>query len=538
MTKISHCKKSHLAAWLLLLILTGSDIQQAFAVSWLAEGAREFEELRMRQLQTVQNQGEIAPFTTDGCSGYQSKSWEFLADKLPGFKNQFGSKPPWEDCCVAHDKIYWRGEANDGYAKRQLADQALMNCVIATGSKLATELSIKYATTPENIRLLFDTTANLMYHAVRLGGQPCSLLPWRWGYGWPNCAFVAINGKPAQQSNITSDEQVVLFNTAAWLDADHLHWHIPIHAWIYKSPNSVVRKGVLEEILKATYDLSTTPETEHNFDRRINLLISDNRENKKLVIRIAGQDFVLDASQENGHVSSTLALPADLIDAYADQGGIHYIAVLASQDNRHIEGYIQLIPESGTSVISDIDDTVKVTNVTDHKLLFRNTFYDDFRAVRNMATFYQQLTVHGAVIHFVSSSPWQLYQPLWEFLQKAGFPWTTLDLKYVRFKDKTLLNLFKNGLETKPRQIEPILQHYPDRKFILIGDSGEQDPEVYGDLARRFPRQISSILIHNVDHSQVQDIRYQQAFANIPSHKWQLFDDPAQLKIDNLIPRQ
>ena len=76
------------------------------AESLVDEGFRELEELRLRQLQTVQNDADIATFTTDGCSGGQSQSWELLAKILPGFERQFGDKPPWETCCVAHDKEY------------------------------------------------------------------------------------------------------------------------------------------------------------------------------------------------------------------------------------------------------------------------------------------------------------------------------------------------------------------------------------------------------------------------------------------------
>jgi phosphatidate phosphatase APP1 len=152
-----------------------------------------------------------------------------------------------------------------------------------------------------------------------------------------------------------------------------------------------------------------------------------------------------------------------------------------------------------------------------------------------MAELYRDLDARGARFHFVSSSPWQLYTPLRDFLLDAGFPWATLDLKSIRFRDETLFNLFKKGTETKPEQIIPILQRYPDRKFILIGDSGEQDPEVYGDIARRFPGSIQHILIRSLGREGRDDARYQDAFKAVPSHKWQLFDNPGQLSASELI---
>jgi phosphatidate phosphatase APP1 len=65
-----------------------------------------------------------------------------------------------------------------------------------------------------------------------------------------------------------------------------------------------------------------------------------------------------------------------------------------------------------------------------------------------------------------------------EFLDASGFSPSVLNLKSVRFRDETLLDLLKKGTETKPAAIERILNTYPDRRFVLVGDSGEQDPEV------------------------------------------------------------
>ena len=152
-----------------------------------------------------------------------------------------------------------------------------------------------------------------------------------------------------------------------------------------------------------------------------------------------------------------------------------------------------------------------------------------------MAGLYRRLAGQDVSIHFVSSSPWQLYDPLQDFLRSSGFPWATMHLKTVRFRDETLLSLFKKGTETKPAQIEPLLQRYPERRFILIGDSGEQDPEVYGDLAQRYPGQIYRILIRNIDASTATDSRYLEAFSHIARHQWQLFDDPREISVTDLL---
>lgn len=505
------------------------------AETLLAEGMREIEEFRMRQLQAVQVDAEIMPFTTDGCSANQSKSWRTLAQISPGFADEFGQKPPWEDCCVAHDEQYWQGTGIDGYHHRLIADQALKACVVTTGDRMTQEFSGRYSVSEEQIRETFATISEWMFRAVRLGGQPCSLLPWRWGYGWSRCAFTAAHGAPAGVSDVKADEQIVFFNTAAWLDPDGAHWNIPVHAWIYEPADSEVRKGIFASLLKTNYGLAVKPASEDIFKQRVNLLIADNERGKTLVVRIAGQDIELPVSAENGHVYSLLQLPAALIDANSEAGQLRFFAVTSAQEKRHFEAEAQLVSRSGVSIISDIDDTVKITAVTDRRQLLENTFFKTFQAVPGMPELYRDLVARGARLHFVSSSPWQLYPPLREFLLEAEFPWASLNLKSVRFRDETLFNLFKKGTETKPAQIIPLLQRYPERKFILIGDSGEHDPEVYGDIARRFPGSIHRILIRRLDSEGRDNARYQDAFKAVPAHKWQLFDSPDQLSTNELI---
>ena len=167
-----------------LLVASGVNAQ-----SLLSEGARELEEFRLQQLSAVQSTSEISAFTTDGGSGNLSRGWEQLASGFPKFKEKFGDRPPWEHCCVTHDRVYWQGEVVDGYSQRRLADQALRQCVIDTGVELAPELSVQFSRSEAQVRQAFVLVAKLIYRAVRFGGQPCSLLPWRWGYGWPRCAL-------------------------------------------------------------------------------------------------------------------------------------------------------------------------------------------------------------------------------------------------------------------------------------------------------------------------------------------------------------
>jgi len=331
-------------------------------------------------------------------------------------------------------------------------------------------------------------------------------------------------------SDIKRDEFVVFFRTSAWMSDDNQYWYIPIHGWIYEPEKSTLRKALIAKSLSLKFGLEISNATEANFERRVNLLIADNERNKRIVVRIGERNHVLPPSAENGHFKHVIRLPMSEVNNTTNDGSLVYSAVTKPTDLRLFTGEVRLVTPVGLSIISDIDDTIKITQVTKHEKLFEHTFYNDFTAAPGMASLYQSWA-DDTMLHFVSSSPWQLYSPLLEFVQQEGFPWATLSLKSVRFRDETLLNLFKKGTETKPAQIEPILTAYPKRKFILIGDSGEQDPEVYAGIARKYGSQIVKIYIRNVSGAASSDERFKQAFNELSHDQWQLFTDPATLNL-------
>ena len=342
-------------------------------------------------------------------------------------------------------------------------------------------------------------------------------------------AFVAVRnsaaGKDPGFSQITSGEVIRFFRTGASFDKLKQEWHIPVHGWVYQPQDSTVRKALFASIMKNEFGLEPTDETEANFTRRINLMIADNERARRIVISIAGKTFVLPESAANGHFASTITLSASTVEEFRSNATLRYSAVVDSSIDSRFDGEVLLIEPAGMSIISDIDDTVKISNINDRRGLLENTFLLDFTAVPGMAALYEQWSEQDASFHFVSSSPWQLYAPLDEFLAASGFPVATLTLKAVRFRDTTLFDLFKKGTETKPAAIENILETYRGRRFILVGDSGEHDPEVYATLLRKFPDQILKVYIRNVSGESVDNDRFTMLFDGIDNNRWQLFDE-------------
>ena len=135
---------------------------------------------------------QLNDFVSDGCSGGLSIGWEYLAGKVQKFEEIHGRKPPWEACCISHDSAYHSAggrdiSAVDSFEQRRRADQLLKQCVQRTGTERSADLVGVYGASGEDIELLYEVVSDLMYRAVRIGGVPCTGLPWRWGYGWPDC---------------------------------------------------------------------------------------------------------------------------------------------------------------------------------------------------------------------------------------------------------------------------------------------------------------------------------------------------------------
>jgi len=154
-------------------------------------------------------------------------------------------------------------------------------------------------------------------------------------------------------------------------------------------------------------------------------------------------------------------------------------------------------------VISDLDDTVIVTNVTNRlKMFLTVALLNEHTRLpfKGVAAFYQALQngASGAEnnpIFYVSSSPWNLYSPLTEFLRIHNVPLGALFLK--DFGNHTVFSPGDHQ-NHKLNSIELILNTYPYLPFVLIGDSGEQDPEIYREIVRKYPQRIRAIYIRSI----------------------------------------
>jgi phosphatidate phosphatase APP1 len=344
-----------------------------------------------------------------------------------------------------------------------------------------------------------------------------------------NLATPALSLGQGTMSQIKSDERVVFFPTAARLSDDGESWIVPIHGWIFEPEEVDWWRTPLVSELRQTVDLVESDASAALFEKRFRTFLVDNERGKRIRIRIAGKEHVLPESSPNGHFRDEVRLPVESVKLLAGNDKITFHAVTADGDERKFVGMAYCLEPEGISVISDIDDTIKVSNVLNKKELLRNTFVREYEAVDGMSTVYQKWAADGANFHYVSASPWQLYEPLSELIEAANFPGGTFHLKSFRVKDSTALDLFAHPTELKTEIIESLFERFPKRTYILVGDSGEKDPEIYGAIARKHPQQVRQIYIREVTNVPADADRYEEAFDDVPPDVWHVFTDPKTL---------
>jgi hypothetical protein len=333
---------------------------------------------------------------------------------------------------------------------------------------------------------------------------------------------------------IKSNESVIFYPTVASYDKKTETWNVPVHAHVFELEQDSFFRNQIIASLKKDFDIKDAEKSVF-FERRMRNFMVDNQGWKRLNIRIGDEYFSLENTAMNGHVEQTVKIADSVMKVMLKKRNlknrIPVEAVLAKEDARKFSGYIYLTPEKPVFVVSDIDDTIKVSDVRNKSALVKNTFISKFEEVKGMPELYQNFAKKGAVLYYVSASPWQLYPEFNDFFSRAAFPEGAFCLKYVRLKDTDFFNLFVKGYEYKIKSIEPLFSRFPGAKFILIGDSGEMDPEAYGYLAAKYPDSIGRIIIRNA-YNQEEPARYEKAFKGVPKTKWQIIKDPAEVKAD------
>lgn len=349
--------------------------------------------------------------------------------------------------------------------------------------------------------------------------------------------LAAAGSGAAAASALKSDEWVLLPSQTARLDTS-MRPEVRVAAIVYE----LERRPGLTSALAHYLDLdrsALTPAERDLLYARTQLFRIDFERRKELTLRFedSGVEADLPRTNEHGLSRTTITLPA-LASPAANQW-LRYTLRMPDGDPRQFSGRALLLTADGVSVVSDIDDTIKDSNVLDRRELLLNTFVRPFRAVPGMAAAYRAWAAQDArtAFHYLSGSPQQMQPALGDFLDEQNYPAGSLHLRELDLSDE----VFGESGGTPAHKAAVLAQlaaDFPRRRFVLVGDSGEQDPETYGHFARAHPEQVAAIWIREVRGNADQTGRYAAAFNGIPARRWKIFIDAAQLPalLDGLPP--
>ncbi len=171
----------------------------------------------------------------------------------------------------------------------------------------------------------------------------------------------------------------------------------------------------------------------------------------------------------------------------------------------HIEGRsptifapIRVVAQPRFGVISDLDDTVLKSDVSSLPQMLGTVLTGNARTrlpFPGVSALYRALVreKNGTnPIFYVSSSPWNFYDLLWTFLKYRRLPLGPVFLRNWGAE------LFSGNGHHKHGVIERLMTAYPGLAFVLIGDSSEQDPEIYAEVVRRHPGRVLAVYIRKV----------------------------------------
>lgn len=183
--------------------------------------------------------------------------------------------------------------------------------------------------------------------------------------------------------------------------------------------------------------------------------------------------------------------------------------IIENQPEVKATGDVRIIPEGNERIIvSDIDDTVMVSHATQtlrklRLMLFKNALTRN--PFNGVSPFYialakgeEEAATISHPFFYVSSSEWNLYDLLDDFFSFNQMPQGVFLLQRL---EHNILKFWKSGGGThqhKYEKIKRLLEFYPNRDFILIGDSGQRDPQLYSKLALEFPGRIEAIFIRKI----------------------------------------
>jgi phosphatidate phosphatase APP1 len=333
--------------------------------------------------------------------------------------------------------------------------------------------------------------------------------------------------------------QQVTFAPSIATMADDGKGMMSIQGRISEAPDSLKRRWIID-----SFPLNIEPGPDRRaplFRDRAGRFWSDSDMIEPVSAKIGSRVLVFPATDSGGYFTMQVALTNDEVAQLKREGAISFQSLTTNKTPISSSGTALLVPEVGMTVITDVDDTIKVTEVTKKPERDANTFVRPFKPVQFMPELYtgwQQAYGPGIHFHVVSAGPWQLHEPIRKFTESAGFPPFTWHMRSMKITD---FDSLKEALdpdvgasrreEFKVKAIREFMYRFKQRHVVLVGDSGEQDPEAYARILSEFGDRVNWVLIRDVSNDPQLAQNNRSALFARPEHasKLRVFSDPREL---------
>lgn len=215
----------------------------------------------------------------------------------------------------------------------------------------------------------------------------------------------------------------------------------------------------------------------------------------EVTIHAPGGDVVV-RTDRDGYVDHEVELP-DLAP------GWHEMRLTGPGGATATARVLLVDPDVDVGVVSDVDDTILHTGLTRGLDFLKATLLTDVEErtpLPGAAALYRALVAKPGKadrpIFYVSTSPWNLHEMLLQFVSLRGFPVGPLLLTDW---GPSHTGLFRIGAQAhKPALVRRLLDEHPHLRLVLIGDSGQEDPEIYADIAREHPERVAAVYIRRI----------------------------------------
>jgi phosphatidate phosphatase APP1 len=232
-----------------------------------------------------------------------------------------------------------------------------------------------------------------------------------------------------------------------------------------------------------------------NLWRNLRQLVNDEQAGVSVTVRIGQQNWTAKTDVEG-------YFKIDVEERIADG----WQSIAASTPGTQSTGSLLIVPaENRLGIISDLDDTLLISQVTDKSDLLGNTFLKNplqRTAVAGAAQFLARSLAGNprpdtAAMIYLSASPRQLNTPIETFLAHNGFPRGVLITKKVT--NDTTSDPITDQVAYKTAKLENIFARLPHVNFVLLGDDGEKDPEIFHAIRTRYPERVRKVYIRRVN---------------------------------------